>query len=80
LICVHGAFSIELDDGFEKVRFRLDDPRRGLYVPPMLWRNLDDFTDGCVCLVLVSLPFAATEYIRDYDEFRSLARALLPSD
>jgi hypothetical protein len=79
MICVHGGFSIELDDGFDKARFRLEDPGRGLYVPPMLWRDLYNFTEGCVCLVLASLPFVETEYIRDYDEFRSLARALSPS-
>lgn len=79
VICVHGGFTIELDDGLEKTRFRLDDPRRGLYVPPMYWRDLDDFTEGCVCLVLASLPFAATEYIRDYDEFLSVARTVQAS-
>ncbi|ADV68604.1 sugar 3,4-ketoisomerase [Deinococcus maricopensis] len=69
-ICLAGSFEIEFDDGRQKKTFRLDRPDQGLYVPPGLWRDLTNFSEGAVCFVLASMHFSEEDYIRDYDEFR----------
>jgi dTDP-4-dehydrorhamnose 3,5-epimerase-like enzyme len=69
LIAVTGAFDVVLDDGDELRRVRLDDPRTGLYIPPGIWRELDRFLEGTVCVVLASELYEAADYVRDYDEF-----------
>ena len=59
-----------LDDGHgNKETFHLNHPYQGLLVETGLWRTLDDFSSGAVCLVLSSLPFEEEDYIRDYDDF-----------
>ena len=58
-----------LDDGAARRRVRLDDPRGGLHSPPGVWRELDSFTDGAVCVVLASMPYDDADYERDYEEF-----------
>ncbi len=75
-IAVHGGFTISVDDGFRRERYRLDDPGTGLYVGPMVWRDLSDFTPDAVALVLASLPYDETDYFRDYDAFLTGARDL----
>jgi hypothetical protein len=74
-IAVHGSFTITVDDGFQRGRYRLDDPGTGLYVGPMVWRDLSDFSPGAVSLVLASRPYDEADYFRDYDEFLCSARA-----
>ena len=69
IIAVSGSFSVTLDDGKVKRTFVLNRPYQGLYVVPGIWRTLDDFSSGAVCLVLASHPYDAGDYIRDYDEF-----------
>jgi len=69
LIAVAGSFVVLLDDGAARRRVRLDDPRVGLHIPPGVWRELDSFTDGAVCVVLASMPYDAADYERDYEEF-----------
>ena len=64
-----GSFDLLLDDGFEKKRFQLNRPYYGVYVSPMMWRYLDNFSSGSVCMVLASDPYDETDYIRDRDEF-----------
>lgn len=64
-----GAFDVEVDDGRRRKRFRLDSPHRALYVCPMIWRDLGNFTPGASCVVLASLPFDEGDYIRDYATF-----------
>jgi hypothetical protein len=76
IVAVHGSFDVIVDDGFSRERFVLDDPSRGLYVGPMVWRDMVDFAPGTVGLWLVSEPYDEREYYRDYDEFRRDARAL----
>ena len=71
IIAVSGSFSVTLDDGKVKRTFLLNRPYQGLYVVPGIWRTLDDFSSGAVCLVLASHPYNAEDYIRDYDEFIS---------
>lgn len=69
IIAASGSFRVTLDDGTQKRSFYLNRPYRGLYVPPGLWRDLDDFSSGAVCLVLASEVYQAEDYIRDYEEF-----------
>lgn len=69
LISVSGSCRIKLDDGTEQKIFNLDKPNKGLYVGKMLWREMFDFSDGCVLLVLASEFYCPNEYIRDYSKF-----------
>ena len=69
IVAVSGSFSVILDDGKNKKTFMLNRPYEGLYVKPGLWRNLEDFSSGTVCLVLASDIYKAEDYIRDYREF-----------
>lgn len=72
IVAVAGAFEVELDDGTEKRRWRLDRPYIGLFVPKGVWRVIDNFSGGAVCMVLTSALFSEEDYIRDYEEFRAL--------
>ena len=69
IIAASGSFRVTLDDGCVKRSFMLNRPYQGLYVKPGIWRDLDDFSSGAVCLVLASEVYLAEDYIRDYDEF-----------
>jgi hypothetical protein len=69
IIAMSGSFDIEIDDGNSKKRFHLNRPYFGLYVPPMMWRFLDNFSSGVVCMVLASDVFQESDYIRDYSQF-----------
>lgn len=64
-----GSFHVTLDNGRERKTFLLNHPYQGLLVDTGVWRTLDDFSSGAVCLVLASDLFDETDYIRDYDEF-----------
>lgn len=69
IIAVSGSFSVTLDDGSVKRSFFLNRPYQGLYVKPGIWRDLDDFSSGAVCMVLASEVYKKEDYIRDYSEF-----------
>ncbi|MBS7197126.1 MAG: WxcM-like domain-containing protein [Bacteroidales bacterium] len=69
IIAVSGSFSVTLDDGDVKRTFLLNRPYQGLFVVPGIWRTLDDFSSGSVCLVLASMVYNAADYIRDYNEY-----------
>lgn len=69
ILAVSGSFSIIVDDGANRVRHVLDQPSLGLYVGPMNWIELQDFSVGSVCLVLASSQYDEADYYRDYDEF-----------
>ena len=71
IIAVSGSFDVTLDNGKERKTFHLNHPYQGLYVGVGVWRTLDDFSSGSVCLVLASQEFDEDDYIRDYDEFLS---------
>lgn len=74
LICLHGSISIVLDDGYERREVRLDNPACGLYVGKRTWREMKNFTDDAVLLVLASEHFHESDYIRDYDTFLGLVK------
>ncbi|WP_369764599.1 FdtA/QdtA family cupin domain-containing protein [Flavobacterium sp. WC2429] len=71
LIALSGSFEVVLNDGFEKKSFGLNKPNIGLYIPNGIWRELENFSSGAVCLVLASDEFIEQDYIRDYDAFMS---------
>ena len=75
LFALSGSFRITVDDGDEKKKFWLRDPRKGLYLSPMVWREIDSFSQGAVVMVLASQRYDEADYIRDYDQFLSVARA-----
>lgn len=70
IIAVAGSFRVLLDDGRREQEFLLNRSYIGLYVPTMMWRELEDFSSGSVCLVLASLPYDEADYYRGRDEFR----------
>ncbi len=74
LVAVSGAFHVTLDNGFERKTVLLNHPYQGLLIERGIWRTLDDFSSGAVCLVLASEHYDATDYIEDYDEFLEYAR------
>ena len=69
IIAASGAFRVTLDDGTRKRSFVLNRPYQGLHVKPGIWRDLDDFSSGSVCMVLASEVYLKEDYIRDYKEF-----------
>jgi hypothetical protein len=69
IIAMSGSFDVILDDGSEKKRFHLNRSYYGLYVCPMIWRELDNFSSGSVCLVLASNRYDESDYYRDYDAY-----------
>lgn len=69
IIAVSGSFDVILDDGYNKKRFHLNRSYYGLYVCPMIWQELNNFSSGSVCLVLVSELYDEEDYIRDYAQF-----------
>lgn len=71
LVALSGSFEIVLDDGKEKTRIMLNKPDKGLLIPTGVWRELENFSSGAVCLVLASEVFEEEDYIRDYQEFLS---------
>lgn len=71
IIAASGSFNVTLDDGEVKRTFTLNRPYQGLLVVPGIWRTLDDFSSGSVCLVLASMEYNEADYIREYDKFIS---------
>lgn len=69
IIAMSGSFDVLIDDGKEKKRVHLNRSYNGLYVCPMIWRELDNFSSGAVCMVLASNRYSESDYYRDYPEF-----------
>ena len=76
IVAAAGSFDVVLDDGREKHRFHLSRSYLGLYVCPMIWRHLDNFSSGAVCMVLASEHYDAEDYIHNYDDFVRAVNAL----
>ena len=74
LIAVSGSFEVVLDNGTSKKRVMLNKPNKGLLIPTGIWRELENFSSGAVCVVLASDTYLESDYVRDYDEFLSLKR------
>ena len=74
IVPMSGCFDFTLDDGFEKKTFRLDKSWVGLYVPPMMWRDLSNFSSNSVCMVLASESYDEADYFRKYEDFVNATR------
>lgn len=74
IIAMSGSFDVLLDDGYGKRRYHLNRSYNGLLICPMVWRELDNFSGGSVCLVLASAHYDEADYYRNYDEFSIDAR------
>lgn len=74
IVAASGSFTVTLDDGYVKRTFMLNRPYQGLLVVPGIWRTLDDFSSGAVCLVLASEGYSEEDYIRSYNEFLELKK------
>ena len=74
IVAASGSFKVTLDDGRVKRTFFLNRPYQGLYVKPGMWRDLEDFSSGAVCMVLASDVYMMEDYIRNYDEFLTFRR------
>jgi hypothetical protein len=76
LIAISGSFDIVVDDGTQKQRIHLCRSYYGLHLPPMMWREMDNFSSGSVCLVLASESYCEDDYYRDYAAFLTALRAV----
>jgi len=75
IIALSGSFDVVLDDGTDRTKVSLNRSYHGLYMPNMIWRELENFSSGAVCLVLASAYYEEDDYIRDIAQFRTLAKA-----
>ncbi len=76
MIAMSGSFDVELDDGRARKKYHLNRSNYGLYIPRMIWRQIDNFSSGSVCMVLASELFDERDYYRDYQEFLRAAKEL----
>lgn len=74
LICVHGSCKILLDDGSEKQEVLLDKPNKGLIIESNIWREMFDFSEDAVLMVVASELYDESDYIRNYDDFIAYIR------
>lgn len=74
-ICVKGSCTFLLDDGTTKKDILLDSPNKGLLIEGLVWREMYDFSEDCILLIVASEHFNEDDYIRDYDTFLKLARS-----
>lgn len=77
VFALSGSFRIAVDDGSKREEYWLRDPRQGLLINRLIWREMDSFSQGAVCMVLASHPYDETDYIRNYDAFLSAAKEAL---
>jgi dTDP-4-dehydrorhamnose 3,5-epimerase-like enzyme len=71
IIPLSGSFEVILDDGESRKRIMLNKPTQGLFIPTNIWREIDNFSSGAVCLVLASTEYNENEYMRDYEDFKN---------
>lgn len=76
ILALAGSFDVVLSDGVTAKRWHLDRPYRALYVPTGLWRTIDNFSGGAVCMVLTSTVYSESDYIRNYDQFLEYRRQI----
>lgn len=69
LVAASGSFEVQLDDGKVKKTVMLNQPYRGLHIPPGIWASEVNFSSGAICLVIASHSYDESDYIRDYNEF-----------
>ena len=74
LVATSGSFDVNITDGFTRLTFTLNRPFEGLYIPAGIWRTIDNFASGSVCLSIVSMKYDEEDYVRDYNEFVELEK------
>jgi len=74
LFPIGGSFDIEIDDGENQMLLHMDDPSQGVFIPPLVWCRLMNFTKGAACISLASEEYRAEDYIHDYEDFKRLIR------
>lgn len=72
IIAMVGSFSLDLTDGRQKLSYQLNNPSKGIYIPPMIWGRLHEFSSDAVCLVVASTPYSESDYVRDWVEFQRM--------
>ena len=79
IIAMSGSFDIHLDDGFNKMTVHMNRSYYGLYVCPMIWREIDNFSSGAVCMVMASAYYDELDYYRNYAAFQADAKEVAVS-
>lgn len=74
LVALSGSFRVKIDDGGETSEYWLRDPSKGLYIGSLIWREMDCFSQGAVCMVLASERYDEADYFRDHAEFLTAVR------
>ena len=69
IVAASGSFDVFLDDGMNKKRYFLNNPNTALHIVPGLWRSLENFSSGSICMVLASMTYDESDYIRNYNDF-----------
>ena len=72
IIALSGSFEVILNDGKKEIKYSLNRSYYGLYIPNMLWRRIENFSTNSLALVVSSVPYDGTDYIRDFEEFKIL--------
>ena len=72
IIALSGSFDVVLNDGEKEVKYNLNRSYYGLYVPNLLWRSIENFSTNSLALIVSSIPYDVTDYIRDFDEFKMI--------
>lgn len=78
IIAMSGSFDVLVDDGTTQQRLHLNRSYHGLYIPPLIWRELDNFSSGSVCAVLASECYAEAGYYRTYEDFKNAVKRATP--
>ena len=74
IVALSGSFDVVLDDGIERKVYHLDRSYMGIYVPKMIWREMENFSTNSLALILSSTEYDANDYIRDYEKFKVLSK------
>ena len=77
IIAISGSFEVTLNDGKDSITYLLNRSNKGLYICPLIWRDLKNFTSGSVCLVLASDFYSEDDYFRDYNKFYESKKSLI---
>jgi dTDP-4-dehydrorhamnose 3,5-epimerase-like enzyme len=73
IVAMSGSFDVTVDDGLGRKTFQLNRSYHGLYIPPLMWREVDNFSSGAVCMVLASTLYNPGDYFHNYEAFRKTA-------
>ncbi|WP_213522246.1 FdtA/QdtA family cupin domain-containing protein [Nonlabens sp.] len=72
IVALSGSFDVVLNDGEKEMKYSLNRSYYGFYVPKLLWRSIENFSTNSLALIVSSMSFDASDYIRDFDEFKSI--------